>query len=82
MAKGYALDLDLGNISEDEFVSVVEEVLSNSSYTEGAERYSKLFRDRPMTPKQSVLYWIEYVMRNKDVNHLQVGSQILLNYCV
>jgi len=29
------------------------------------------FRDRPMTPQESVVYWTEYVLRHKGAHHLK-----------
>jgi len=34
------------------------------SFSENAKRVSSLFRDRPMTPSESVVYWVEYLIRH------------------
>lgn len=32
---------------------------------------SRTFKDRPMTPQQSVVYWTEYVIRHNGARHLK-----------
>lgn len=41
------------------------------SYTKNAIITSDRFRDRPMTPQESVVYWTEYVLRHKGAHHLK-----------
>lgn len=36
-----------------------------------AKIISEQFKDRPMTPQQSVVYWVEYVIRHKGAPHLK-----------
>jgi len=38
---------------------------------ENAKIASSIFKDRPMSPKQSVVYWTEYVIRHKGAPHLK-----------
>lgn len=41
------------------------------SYKNNAVIVSKQFKDRPMLPAQSVVYWTNYVLRNKEENYLK-----------
>lgn len=41
------------------------------SYTKNAIITADRFRDRPITPQQSVVYWTEYVLRHKGAHHLK-----------
>ncbi len=34
-------------------------------------KIKKLFRDRPMSPVDTAVWWTEYVMRNDDTSHLR-----------
>lgn len=36
-----------------------------------AKTASKIFKDRPMSPTQSVAYWTDYVLRHKGAPHLR-----------
>jgi len=40
-------------------------------YAKNAKIASNRFKDRPMTPQQSVVYWTEYVIRHKGAPHLK-----------
>lgn len=36
------------------------------SFSDNAKRVSSLFKDRPMTPSDSVVYWTEYLIRHGE----------------
>jgi len=40
-------------------------------YTKNAKITSEIFKDRPMSPEKSVVYWTEYVIRHKGAPHLK-----------
>jgi len=68
---GFGVELDKEALTEDSFRSAVLEVLENPKYSENVKRFSKVYRDRPMTAKQTAVYWIEYVLRHKGAYHMQ-----------
>ncbi|XP_070070321.1 UDP-glucosyltransferase 2-like [Drosophila takahashii] len=68
---GFGLALDLLTITEDSFRQALKEVLENDKYSETARKFSTLYRDRPLTAKQTVVYWTEYVLRHRGAPHLQ-----------
>lgn len=41
------------------------------SCTKNVKIAAKHFKDRPMTPQESVLYWTEYVLRHSGAHHLK-----------
>ena len=43
--------------------SAIQEVLMNDSYRSTMALRSQIFKDRPMTPKQLTVYWIEHVIK-------------------
>lgn len=49
-------------------------------YTINAKTTSNIFKDRPMTPAQSVVYWAEYVLRHNGATHLKSHSLNLTWY--
>lgn len=63
--------LDFKEISEEKLKKALNEVLYNKKYTENAKLYSKLIHDRLMKPMDTAMYWIEYVLRHKDIQHLR-----------
>ncbi|XP_037932804.1 UDP-glycosyltransferase UGT5-like [Teleopsis dalmanni] len=68
---GYGLYMDHTNITSNDFKNTITEVVLNSKYIEAVKRFSVLYRDRPMTPRQTAVYWVEYVLRHKGARHLQ-----------
>lgn len=36
-----------------------------------AKTASEIFKDRPLSPAQQVVYWTEYVIRHKGAHHLK-----------
>lgn len=80
---GYGLQLDYQSMSEEEFRKSIDEALNNRTYVDNVQRFSKIYRDRPMSTRNTAVYWIEYVMRHHGAPHLQsplVHSNILVQY--
>lgn len=38
------------------------------------QRLSRVFKDRPMTLRESVVYWTEYVIRHNGASHLKSAA--------
>uniref|UniRef100_A0A6P4FVJ1 UDP-glucuronosyltransferase 2B17-like n=1 Tax=Drosophila rhopaloa TaxID=1041015 RepID=A0A6P4FVJ1_DRORH len=69
--KGFGLTLSLLTLEEQPFREAILEILSNPQYTQKVASFSSLYRDRPMTARESVVYWTEYVIRHHGAAHLQ-----------
>ncbi|XP_075158858.1 UDP-glycosyltransferase UGT5-like isoform X2 [Haematobia irritans] len=68
---GFGLSLQYTSLTEEDFRSTILEVLNNPKYRENVQQFSKLYRDRPMTPRQLVRYWVDYVIRHNGAKHMQ-----------
>ncbi|XP_017056397.1 UDP-glucosyltransferase 2-like [Drosophila ficusphila] len=68
---GYGLAIDLLSITEESLRETLKEVLENKKYSQAIGKFSALYRDRPLTAKQSVVFWTEYVLRHHGAPHLQ-----------
>ncbi|XP_051858762.1 UDP-glucosyltransferase 2-like isoform X1 [Drosophila albomicans] len=68
---GFGLSLSLLTLEEQPFKESLTELLENPQYTHKVKTFSALYRDRPMSARESVLYWSEYVMRHHGAPHLQ-----------
>nr|XP_018904950.1 PREDICTED: UDP-glucuronosyltransferase 2B14-like [Bemisia tabaci] len=78
---GLALGLELKQLkTADQIKEKITTILNNPSFRENVRRLSVLFRDRPMTPLDTAIYWIEYVLRHKGADHLRVASLDLAWY--
>ncbi|XP_030574424.1 UDP-glucuronosyltransferase 2C1-like [Archocentrus centrarchus] len=73
--KGAAKIVTLATVDqENNFLKAIQEVLNNPSYRKNMQRLSKLHRDKPVTPLDNALFWIEFVMRHKGAAHLKATS--------
>nr|XP_057944413.1 UDP-glucuronosyltransferase 2B1-like [Doryrhamphus excisus] len=73
--RGVAVMVTLSSLDKDNnFLNALQEVLTNPSYRINMQRLSRLHRDQPLTPMDSALFWIEFVMRHKGAGHLRTES--------
>ncbi|KAL3270163.1 hypothetical protein HHI36_009220 [Cryptolaemus montrouzieri] len=77
---GYAKFIPFRKITEDKFVSYLNELLRNPKYKENAKKRSQIMTDKPTTPADSVNFWVEYVVRHKGAPHLRVAALELAWY--
>ena len=76
-SQGYALKIDLEEITEENVSNALNELLSNPKYYDKAKLISNQFNDRPMTPKEAVVYWTEYAFRHNGAPHLRAAGNDL-----
>lgn len=69
--KGFGKILKYEDISEKYLESVILEVLNNDSYKKKALEISQRFKDRPMTPLDTAMFWLEYLLRNNNAEALK-----------
>lgn len=70
VARGSGVQVNFDDITEQAVSDAINELLSNPKYRENAQLISQRFKDRPMTPKQTVVFWTEYLARNKGAPYL------------
>eukprot|EP00102_Acyrthosiphon_pisum_P014774 XP_008185009.2 PREDICTED: UDP-glucuronosyltransferase 2B2 [Acyrthosiphon pisum] len=68
---GMAISMDLLSVTEETFLNAVLEIVNNDRYQKNAKIASERFKDRPMSPTESVVYWTEYVLRHNGALHLK-----------
>ncbi|XP_063220611.1 UDP-glycosyltransferase UGT5-like [Bacillus rossius redtenbacheri] len=78
--KGIAVKLDYATINKHTVTNALKTVLNNKSYAESARRVAQLFRDRPMSPLDTAVYWTEYVIRHEGARHLRSAAADLQWY--
>lgn len=78
-SQGWAVVLNYDHLNETVLSNGIHEMLNNSSYKLSAQKRSRLFRDRPMSPLQTAVYWIEYVIRHDGAKHMQ-SAAVNLNF--
>ncbi|XP_050310241.1 UDP-glycosyltransferase UGT5-like [Anthonomus grandis grandis] len=72
--KKFGLALTFSQITEENLIEALDELLSNPSYRENARKCSDILHDRPMKPIQMADYWIRYVVKHKGAPHLRVAA--------
>ncbi|XP_022163253.1 UDP-glucuronosyltransferase 2A3-like [Myzus persicae] len=68
---GMAISMDLLSVTEETFLNAVLQIVNDEKYRKNAKIASKRFKDRPMSPADSVVYWTEYIIRHNGDPHLK-----------
>nr|WIG62511.1 UDP-glucuronosyltransferase 2B2-like protein [Rhopalosiphum padi] len=68
---GMGISMDLSTVEKDELLKNILDLTNNKKYAKNAKISSERFKDRPMSPAESVVYWTEYVVRHKGAPHLK-----------
>ncbi|XP_022162079.1 UDP-glucuronosyltransferase 2B9-like isoform X3 [Myzus persicae] len=77
---GMAISMDLLSVTEEKVSNAISKLINDEKYLTNAKIASDRFKDRPMTPQQSVVYWTEYVIRHKGAPHLKSDALNLTWY--
>lgn len=70
-AAGFAIVLQFKNITDTSLRWALNELLENPVYTAKMKRASQIFRDRPESPLEKAVYWVEYIIRHEGADHLR-----------
>ncbi|XP_017056743.2 UDP-glucosyltransferase 2 [Drosophila ficusphila] len=68
---GFGLQLSLLTLEEKPFAEAIKEILTNPQYSQKVAKFSSLYRDRPSSARESLIFWTEYVIRHRGAPHLQ-----------
>ncbi|XP_062541390.1 uncharacterized protein LOC134209418 [Armigeres subalbatus] len=71
---GYGAQIEYENLSKETICHAIHKVLDNPSYSMNAKLISERFRDKPMTPAQLVVYWVNYVVRHRGAPQLRSAA--------
>lgn len=72
--RGAAKVVHATELTRQNFLEAVQEVLHDPSYRENMRHLSALHRDKPMHPLDTALFWIQFAMRHKGATHLCTES--------
>ncbi|CAO1401209.1 unnamed protein product [Diamesa hyperborea] len=76
---GVAKMLALSNLTVENIRNTVREVLEKPKYQTNMNLRSKHFRDQPELPLERALWWVEWLLRNPDSDHLKSPANTKLN---
>ncbi|KAJ8980276.1 hypothetical protein NQ317_005134 [Molorchus minor] len=68
---GYAVSLNVDDLSEAKLSWALDEILNNTRYTNTAKLHSRLMRDREVQPIDTAIFWLEYVIRHSEAQHMK-----------
>nr|QPA18370.1 UDP-gluconosyltransferase [Trialeurodes vaporariorum] len=72
---GVGLGANTDGLTVTEFGDKINKILQTPSYKENAKRMSTIFHDQPQTSLETAIYWVEYVIRHKDISELSQDQQ-------
>ncbi|CAH1957676.1 unnamed protein product [Acanthoscelides obtectus] len=67
----YAVELSNNDLTEENIIRAIDEVVLNPRYKANAELKSAIIKDQETKPLDRATYWVEYVIRHKGAYHLQ-----------
>ncbi|XP_077988220.1 UDP-glucuronosyltransferase 2A2-like [Glandiceps talaboti] len=62
--KGMAIELDIVTFTPDDLYEAVMTVIMEPGYKHNAVRLSNIHKDKPLSPKDTMVYWIEFILRH------------------
>lgn len=74
---GFGLGLDHNVVTSSELRQTIERLLTEPSFAKTAKQMSARYRDQPMTPQETAIWWTEYVLRHNGAHHMRVAGQDL-----
>ncbi|XP_036622180.1 UDP-glucuronosyltransferase 1-2-like isoform X1 [Trichosurus vulpecula] len=76
-SRGAGVILNVLEMTSDDLSKALKTVINDQSYKENIMRLSALHRDRPISPLDLAVFWVEFVMRNKGAPHLRAAAHDL-----
>lgn len=69
--RGVAEVLEYNNLDEQSLRQALDQVFNNTSYRENARILSRAYRDRPVPPMETAVWWTEYIARGNGKPYLR-----------
>lgn len=68
---GIGFKLAFSSLAEEKIYESITKILNDPIYDKTAKDLSKRFRDRPRSPLDEAIFWIEYVIRHKGAKFMK-----------
>ncbi|XP_045772911.1 UDP-glycosyltransferase UGT5-like [Maniola jurtina] len=59
------------DINEETVGTILSDILNDDSYLKKAKELQQRWQDRPMSPIDTAMFWLEYVIRNKGAEYMK-----------
>ncbi|XP_068156432.1 UDP-glycosyltransferase UGT5 [Drosophila tropicalis] len=73
LENGVGKMLNLNTMTTEEVKNSIHEIIQEPQYQRNALALSQRFRDQPMHPLDTAVYWTEYILRYKGAPHMRVS---------
>jgi glucuronosyltransferase len=64
----------MATFTDDELKEKLTKLLTDQSYQNNIHKQSQIASDQPLSPLDTAIYWIEYVIRHNGAPHLHYSS--------
>jgi hypothetical protein len=71
---GIGLTIGYQEITEEALSNKINQLLSNPNFLKNAKSRSDFYHDRLVSPLDTAIYWVEYVIRHRGAPHLRVAA--------
>ena len=61
--KGFGVALSIVKFTSEELLNAINDVIENATFSKNVKKASAILKDAPMTPRATVAYWIEHVIK-------------------
>ncbi|XP_005110284.1 UDP-glucuronosyltransferase 1-6-like [Aplysia californica] len=78
-SRGYGLTSDVRAMSEDDLVTMINELYYNASYSNNIQKASQIFKDIYGLPKERAAFWLDHVIKYGG-SHMRYAGQDLQGY--
>ncbi|KAF7663470.1 hypothetical protein LDENG_00210600 [Lucifuga dentata] len=72
--KGAAISMEFNFMKTEDLRDAITAVINEPSYKENATHLSRIHHDRPTSPLDEAVFWIEFTMRHNGAKHLRVQA--------
>ncbi|XP_017046356.1 UDP-glucosyltransferase 2-like [Drosophila ficusphila] len=67
--------LDVNTLNAEILTTTIRELIENPKYSLRAKEMSNTFRDRPMSPLDTAVWWTEYALRNRNAALIRLNKE-------
>lgn len=71
MASGVGVKVDFRDFTVESLKASILSVVEDPKYSENTQKISKLFKDKPQKPLDVAVWWVEFAMRNPNLDNLR-----------
>jgi glucuronosyltransferase len=69
---GLAVKVEYKEINKQTILTAARKLLEDPKYKQNSEQASKEFKDRPLSPLDTAVFWVEYVIRHNGAPQLRI----------